>query len=249
MKIIVNADDFALEPIRDKAIVECFHRGWISQTTAVMNRPGLENARELAMREKLMGKIGLHINLIYDKPLTDEIRKFPLFCDSEGKFNAAFHMSSFTRLYLSRSIKEAVAREVRAQICKYKKFGFTLMHADSHQHSHTDFAITPLLVDILKTEGFRSLRIARNLGEGMSFLKRQYKRLFNSYLRHRGMAFTDYFGSIHDYLTCRNQLADDACVELMCHPMFTIGTADREDGVLTDFYKPFDPNVMNSFHL
>ena len=249
MRIVVNADDWALEPIRDKAIVECFHRGWLSQTTAVMNRPGLEAATELARREGIANRVGLHINLIYDKPLTDGIRRCPLFCDDEGIFNAKFHLSAKTRLWLPSAVKRMVADEVRAQVKKYKACGFTLMHADSHQHSHTDFAITPLIVEVLKAEGFRSLRIARNMGNGMSLPNRVYKKLFNSYLKEKGLAFTDYFGSIRDFVVSRDRLPKNARVELMCHPMLTKGGQDCEDGELSDFYHPFDVGLMNGLHL
>lgn len=176
MKLIINADDWALEPTRDKAIVECFRRGWITQTTAAVNRPGLDVAVALARDEGLLNHIGLHINLMYDRPLTEGLRRCPLFCDAEGFFNGRFHNATKTRLVLPQSVKNLVADEVRAQVRKYKDCGFSLMHADSHQHSHTDFAITPLIIEILKSEGFRTLRIARNLGEGMSLPNRIYKK-------------------------------------------------------------------------
>lgn len=249
MKLIINADDWALEPTRDKAIVECFRRGWITQTTAVVNRPGLDVAVALARDEGLLDYIGLHINLMYDRPLTEGLRRCPLFCDAEGFFNGRFHETTKTRLVLPQSVKTLVADEVRAQVRKYKDCGFRLMHADSHQHSHTDFAITPLIVEILKSEGIRTLRIARNLGEGMSLPNRTYKKIFNAYLRRQGIAFTDYFGSIHDFVVSRNQLPKNARVELMCHPMLTKERQDCEDGELTDFYKPFDVELMNGLQL
>lgn len=87
MKLIVNADDWGLESIRDKAILECFKRDWITNTTAVMNRPGLVRATEIAHAEGIADKVGLHINLIYDKPLTDDIKRCPLFCDKDGLLN------------------------------------------------------------------------------------------------------------------------------------------------------------------
>ena len=243
--LIVNADDWGLEPIRDQAIVECFRRGWITNTTAVMNRPGLETATQLAHEEKFADRVGLHINLVYDRPLTDGIRRDPLFCDKEGMFNAAFHKMTKTRLWLPDSSKRVVAEEVRAQVAVYKAHGYTMMHADSHQHTHNDWSIMPVVVAALKENGFRSLRIARNMGAGLRLGKKIYKGLYNFYLRHQGLAYSDYFGSIADFLSCREDLPKEATVELMCHPMLTVGKEDRVDGTLTDFYRPFDEQVMN----
>lgn len=247
MKLIVNADDWALEPLRDKAIVECFHRGWLDQTTAVMNRPGLEQATELARREGLMDRVGLHVNLIYGRPLTEGLRRCPLFCDADGLFNARFHMSTKSRLWLASDVKRLVADEVRAQARLYKRLGYGLLHADSHQHAHNDFSITPVIVSILKEEGFRTLRIARNIGPGLSSVKKAYKALFNGYLKRTGLAFTDYFGSIADFRQAQKNLPKDATVELMCHPMWTIGSEERADEKLSDFYKPFDGDFMEKF--
>lgn len=243
MKIIVNADDWGLEPIRDLAIAECFRRDWLTNTTAVMNRPGLERATELARKEGFADRVGLHVNLTYDRPLTDAIRRIPEFCDSDGVFTGAFHQSSKSRLWLSADAKRAVADEVRAQARRYKEQGYTLMHADSHHHSHTDIAITPVIIAVLKEDGFRTLRIARNMGGG-SCLRRCYKGLFNHYVQAKGMAYTDYFGSIDDFVRDAKSLPDTASVEIMCHPMFTVGREDRRDGVLTDLYVPFDPMKM-----
>lgn len=243
--IVVNADDWALEPIRDKAIAECFRRGWVTQTTAVMNCPGLESATELARREGFFDCVGLHINLVYGRPLTSKILKFPEFCNQDGMFNARFHRSLSGRLWLPKQIRDAVEEEVRAQVQLYKRMGYSLMRADSHQHTHNDISITPLIVRILKDEGFRSLRLARNMGVEGTFAKRLYKWLLNGYIRYSGLACSDYFGSVEDFRRVHTSIHRDATIELMCHPMYTVGLVDREDGELTDFYEPFDVTLMD----
>ena len=244
MEIKVNADDWGLEPIRDKAIVECFRRGWLNSTTAVMNRPGLDAATEYAHEAGIADKVGLHINLTYDKPLTDPIKRYRIFCDDDGLFNGAFHSKTVTRLWLPSDVKAAVATEISAQIRKYLEQGYTMMHADSHHHVHTDFAITPIVVALLREYGFRTMRISRNFGQGIGRRKALYKTLFRTYIRQTGLAHSDYFGSLQDFKDCGMQLPKNAKIELMCHPMFTIGREDREDGVLTDLYNPFDEAQM-----
>ena len=68
-KIIVNADDFGMSAEANRAIVEAFENNVISSTTLMTNMPGFEEACELAHRRRLLGKIGLHLNLTSGYPL------------------------------------------------------------------------------------------------------------------------------------------------------------------------------------
>jgi len=78
-KIIVNADDFGMSAETNRAIVEAFENSVISSTTLMANMPGFEEACELAHRHRLLGKIGLHLNLTSGYPLSAPIRRCPGF--------------------------------------------------------------------------------------------------------------------------------------------------------------------------
>ena len=74
-KIIINADDFGMSAEANKAIVEAFEKNVISSTTLMANMSGFNEACELAHRHRLLGKIGVHLNLTSGYPLSEPIRK------------------------------------------------------------------------------------------------------------------------------------------------------------------------------
>src|SRR5258708_1899979 len=84
-KIIVHADDFGMSAEVNRAIVEAFENNVISSTTLMTNMPGFDEACELAHRHRLLGKIGLHLNLTSGYPFSSPIRQSPRFCDNVGR--------------------------------------------------------------------------------------------------------------------------------------------------------------------
>jgi hypothetical protein len=87
-KIIVNADDFGMSAEVNRAMVEAFHKGAISSATLITNMPGFAEACELAHRHRLLGKIGLGLNLTSGYPLSAPIRRCSRFCDEVPYFGA-----------------------------------------------------------------------------------------------------------------------------------------------------------------
>jgi hypothetical protein len=80
----VNADDFAMSAEINRAIVEAFHEGVISSTTLITNMPGFEEACEPAHRYRLLGKIGLHLNLDLRLSTLSCYMTMPAACDDTG---------------------------------------------------------------------------------------------------------------------------------------------------------------------
>ena len=241
MRVIINADDFALRESVSLAICECFRRRLITQTTVMVNMPFFQQAVELAKRQGIFDRIGLHLNLTFGFPLTDDIKRSRLFCDPEGRFSARFHLSRFYRLWLPQFERMAVAKEIKAQMSRYVETGFPLMHLDSHHHSHTDIAITKIVIPLAEHFGFKTVRLSRNLAIG-SFLKRLYKKVVNRRFRRSALKTGDYFaGGVSD--TGRVQLTempDATCMEVMSHPRYEMinGEYVVADDNLYDFKTP-----------
>lgn len=231
MKIIINADDFGTSHSTDEAIIQTFSSGALSSTTIVANGATFESACVRAHDEKLLDRIGLHINLTDGLPLTDRIRKCPRFCDADGLFLPK--KLSFSRLFLplNPDEKDALATEVKAQIDRCRAHGLPLTHADSHNHVHTEFVIGTLIMDVLKEEGIHYLRLTRNLGENMSIAKKAYKHLYNSILSAKGLRGVRYFCEITDMITaCKKGEKRPVSAEIMCHPVL------GENGSVMDLY-------------
>ena len=241
MRVIINADDYALNENVSLAICECFHRRFITQTTVMVNMPFFRQAVELSKEHGIFDRIGLHLNLTFGYPLTDDIKKSHLFCNPDGSFSARFHLSRLHRLWLPRFERMAVAKEIKAQMSRYVETGFPLMHLDSHHHSHTDIAIAEIAIPLAEQVGFKTVRLSRNLAIG-SCLKRLYKKTVNRRFRCSAMKTSDYFaGGVSDVgRVLLRGMPDATCLEVMTHPRYEMINGDYvlADDNLYDFKTP-----------
>ena len=238
--MIINADDFGISENVNKAVCEAFKRGVVNRTTIIVNMPYSEQAAELARENGFFGSVGLHLNFTEGQPLTEICRKSSL-CDERGFFKGEFHIPKRARLRLSKDVIEAIYCEAEAQIQKYLAMGFTLMHADSHNYTHTYLSIARPVNKLLKKYGFKSVRISRNIPRWdfpLSFII--YKFIYNSLIKRmkcggERIKTTKYFGSRFDFERFTEKkptLSEkEKNTEIMTHPII-------KDGELIDKTKP-----------
>ncbi len=231
--MIINADDFGYSESVNRAISDCFEKGLINRTTIMVNMPHAKAAADMAKEKGFFDKVGLHINLTEGKALSNECSASSL-CDENGYFKGTFHVPFKSRLHLPKNIRRAIYSEVEAQIKKYLEMGFTLMHADSHNYTHSYFSVYSEVKGLFKKYNFKSTRISRNVSpEEFSLPFKIYKSVFNRLIRNLktnggNKINTDkYFGSVQDFNACSNKDEIKQSLELMTHP-------DYIDGVLTD---------------
>src|SRR5690606_39821684 len=74
-RVIINADDFGLSSEENHTIISAFEQNLISSATLMANMPGFVEACELTRQHRLQGKIGLHFNLTYGRPLSQPIQR------------------------------------------------------------------------------------------------------------------------------------------------------------------------------
>ncbi|MBS1801647.1 MAG: ChbG/HpnK family deacetylase [Acidobacteria bacterium] len=211
-KIIVNADDFGMSAEVNRAIVEAFEKNVISSATLMANMPGFEEACALTHSHRLLGKIGVHLNLTEGYPLSAPIRRCPRFCDDVGRLRSRNRQ---TRLRLSKEERLAVETEIAAQVKACLDRGLYPTHLDSHHHVHTEWAIGAAVITVAHQYGIKAVRLARNCGPGIGFTHLLYKFLYNVRLRIYGLAKTRYFGSATDVQEILAATPDD--VEIMVH--------------------------------
>lgn len=225
-RIIINADDFGISEEANKAITYCFRQKIITQTTIMVNMSYAEEALTLSKENDFFDRVGLHLNLIEGKPLTEEIKKTDL-CDAQGCFNGKIMHDFRCRLYLTAKERKAVKEEIIAQIEKYLNMGFPLRHIDSHQHAHTNQWVMSMLIPIIGKSGFHSMRLARNIPwENINQIKRTYKSFINRkvlrYNLNHGAKFNVIkFGSMKDAEKEIAKPDSDGIIEVMAHPLFT----------------------------
>ncbi|MGP6426196.1 ChbG/HpnK family deacetylase [Pseudomonas pharyngis] len=211
-QVIVNADDFGLSPNENAVILGAFQAGVISSATAMANMPAFEAACAMARLPLLEGRIGLHFNLTYGRPLSRAIVERRTFCDSHGVFDLNLPRHS---LWLSREDREAVQQELQAQWQRCVDHGVRPSHLDSHQHVHNIWPIGEIVARFAAHQGV-PVRLARNLGQNLSLPKRLFKGLLNRRLQGLAGVTADYVCTPVDL---RNAPAPtDGVLEIVAHP-------------------------------
>ncbi|PMW95704.1 hypothetical protein C1X59_26120 [Pseudomonas sp. FW215-R2] len=211
-QVIVNADDFGLTPNENAVIFSAFQAGVISSATAMANMPAFEAACAMARHHLLEGRIGLHFNLTYGRPLSQAILARPTFCDSQGVFD--LNLTRYS-LWLGRADREAVQEELQAQWQRCVDHGVRPSHIDSHQHVHNIWPIGEIVARFAAHQGV-PVRLARNLGQNLSLPKRLFKGLLNRRLQGLAGATADYVCTPIDL---RNEPAPtDGVLEIVAHP-------------------------------
>lgn len=238
LKLIINADDFGYDVARNDAILECFAKKEITTATIMVNMPGFEDAVARAHKDGLATRVGLHLNFTQGIPLTNEIKLCPNFCNSDGTFNAKFHRSKIGRLFLSAKEKAAVYAEAKAQMLRYKDVGLTMMHLDSHHHSHTDPAMCKIVCPLAKELGFKSIRLSRNFMV-QGFSKKIYKWCVNRIIRSNSSWTSEYFTAFPEINKHWQSLVEgETVVEMMVHPNYIEKTGNK---FLCDFRDLWTP--------
>jgi predicted glycoside hydrolase/deacetylase ChbG (UPF0249 family) len=211
-QVIVNADDFGLSACENAVILGAFQAGVISSATLMANMPAFEAACALAQLPLLEGRIGLHFNLTYGRPLSQAIKAHSTFCDGHGVFDFNVPRSS---LWLSREDRDAVRGELQAQWQRCVDHGVRPSHLDSHQHVHNIWPIGEIVARFAAEHGV-PVRLARNLGQNLSLPKRVFKGLLNRRLQGLAGVTADYVCTPVDL---RNDAAPtDGVLEIVAHP-------------------------------
>lgn len=227
--MIVNGDDFGKDDATNRGIITAFERGLISSTTLMANHPGFDAATDLAHELRIEAHVGVHLVLTAGRPLTDGIRRLERFCDADGNFRT-WNVDSRSWRVAGRE-RELLARELEAQIERVRLAKFPVTHVDSHHQVHNEWGVGGCVVAVCKRLDVPWVRIARNSGAGIKVARRAYKWFFNARLRRSGLARTQRFGAVEDWLHLWREDPGSVTLddfELMTHPKLT------SDGRLTD---------------
>ncbi|KTC40626.1 MAG: carbohydrate deacetylase [Pseudomonas sp.] len=224
-RVIVNADDFGLDPDYNQLTLRAFQRGVISSATLMANMPAFEDACRLAHRHELLGRIGLHFNLTYGPALSQDIRRQPLFCDPQGQFDLSLPRST---LRLPALAAAAVLQELEAQWERCLAQGLRPSHIDSHQHVHNLWPVAAIVARFAARQGV-PVRLARNVGGNIGIVKWLFKTSLNRRIRWLSGAGADSVCTPKDLL---DGLQPQGVVEVVAHP------TQLADGDFGDDYLP-----------
>jgi len=242
-KIVINADDFGLNPSVNSAIIESFDKGLINSATLMANMPGFDEAVALSQKHNIQNKIGIHLTLTEGVPLTSNIQYSDIFCDLNKVDIRKYKRSHF---FLAKQKQDLVFKEFSAQIEKVRNAGIQITHIDTHQHIHEIWAITRIIMTSLRRYDIPSMRILNNLNRSTNYYKSLYRWQINNYIRIKNANHSDFFG---DQLEVISQLkiAPKFCngkkLEIMVHPDY------NESGIIIDKVKNKEYNLEHSKEL
>ena len=128
-KFILNADDFGMSKAFNRAVLDGYHRGFLTSASLCANGKAFNAAVNEIIPECPNLGIGVHLNIIEGRSLT----KAPMLTNKKGKFNKGYGQL----MLMSNDPKflEQVEFEFRTQIetvMNYTKVD----HIDSHVHTH-----------------------------------------------------------------------------------------------------------------
>jgi predicted glycoside hydrolase/deacetylase ChbG (UPF0249 family) len=154
-KLIINCDDYGWDAPATQAILELGAAGQVSSTTVMANFASDAELRELRQLASPTLSVGLHLTLNAGQPLS-AASAVPSLVNATGQF---YTSSQLWQRYLRGQVRRAELKsEVAAQLRRLAAAGFTLTHADSHQHLHQYPLLGPALLGILRELGVGRVR-------------------------------------------------------------------------------------------
>lgn len=232
MKIIINADDLGHTKESNYGILKAFERGYVTQTTLIVNSRGSREGAAIAHNYGFQDKTGLHLNLSEGFPLTDDIKQYSKYVKN-GEFcyiPEFMRKESYTKspLYTYRDSvsspafkKEvfALRKELEAQIQRFIAFGFTCRHIDSHCNQLVDLPVWLAVRPLLLRYGFTSIRGIYHSFLSDDIYNHIYATWLQSELQSTGLKHLSYISSIPKYLKYKQRLSGESIIELYVHPV------------------------------
>jgi predicted glycoside hydrolase/deacetylase ChbG (UPF0249 family) len=223
--VLVVADDFGSWPLKTNAIFEAFDAGLITASSAMATFPDFERAGALAVESEHADALGVHLVLTDGVPLTDAMRRWPAFCDSDGLFHG--RPASHHLIWLSPHGRRIVADEMRAQIVRLRSVGLRLAHLDSHHHIHTAFSLTPIAIALAREFRIGRVRLAPNVGIGRK-TRRPWIARQHASVRRAGLSEIEHTASLRGLTRTGAATLDGARLELFVHPVLHNGRLEDE---------------------
>ncbi len=246
-KLIINADDLGISNYVNDQIEECIRRGVVTSSTLLANAPAFEGGVLIAKRYPHIS-IGVHLNIIEFRPLTNEdiFRKHGMLDEDDNFIEGAITVAN-----IDDELKKAIYEEWDEQITRVEEAGIKPSHCDSHEHTHTIHELKDILCKVLEKHkilcvrrvmvpSIRLMLLAKRnnpvkldkskamqpprrnvLYRRLNLLRVKYKCFrWNRYMQ-TNYIMTDCFYPFRFFYDFRKFLklgSKNAVIELMCHP-------------------------------
>jgi predicted glycoside hydrolase/deacetylase ChbG (UPF0249 family) len=156
--ILLNADDYALNPDVDRAILALADAGRLSAASVMTNMPGWPgSAASLSGRAPSLA-LGLHLNLTEGRPLSTEARK--VMTVGDGNFASLWHL--LVKVLTAQLDPGVIAAEIRAQLDAFSNaLGRLPDFIDGHQHAHILHGVRDALLEAIRAVSWAAPPLVR----------------------------------------------------------------------------------------
>lgn len=162
--LILNADDYGLDPLVNEAICELFRVKRISQTSVLINAPYIASAMEVLLPLVSPTQVGLHLNFTEGQSLG---KHYKTLTDAQKNFFSK--EECYARFEANKMDLSEVKEECFLQLEAIKRWIPFLTHLDSHHHIHLFPKILEAIAPILQEQGVKTIRLPLEDSQASSF--------------------------------------------------------------------------------
>lgn len=244
MRLIVNADDFGMNHEKNIAVDKMMKDNICTNASLVVNTPYSQEAVDMAFANGYQNKLSLHINLTIGEPLSNSIKKYPLYYE-KGAF--AYHPIIKSKNQIYPFHIKSVQEEIEAQFIKFIGYGLNLKSVDSHNWVHLRLPIWLSLKPLISKY---NIKIVRPMWIGYKkdiIASKKWAKYFRFVepilLKNPACQIFEHTSNIEQFLINENNLKAFETVEVFTHP-------DLIDGQILDvsssyLRKPYSTVVNN----
>jgi len=145
--LVVNADDFGLDPAVNAAVEQAHTRGILTSTSLMAGAAHAQEAIECAKRYPKLG-VGIHLCLIDARP-TAAPEDLDGLVGDDGRLPKS-PLVLAAKLAFAEHAEEAVEVELRTQIERFLSAGLNPTHLDTHMHTHIHPRVLEIVVRLAR---------------------------------------------------------------------------------------------------
>ena len=219
--LIVTADDFGLHPRVNAAVERANRHGVLKAASLMVGAPAAHDAVERARRLPSL-RVGLHL-VLADGAATLPAGQIRALVGPDGRFGDAM-VRDGVRFFFLPAVREALAREIRAQFEAFAATGLPLDHVNAHKHFHLHPTVLSLVLSIGREFGLRAVRLP--FEANAPWWLRPWIGLMRARLTRAGIAYNDYVVGIEHtggmdeaaLLDALARMPPEGVGEIYCHP-------------------------------
>jgi chitin disaccharide deacetylase len=240
-RLIVNGDDFGLSPEVNAGIAQARRDGILRSASLMVAEPAASAAAEIARADPELD-VGLHVVVCRGRSLLDASR-LDAAVRAPGRFIDS-PVAAGMRYFFDRSMRAAMADELRAQVERHLELVGYLNHIDGHLNFHVHPLFADILVDLAVEYKVPCIRLPRERAMTTLRLRRDHapRKLVESIIfrtlsrrtarmmADRGLTSTDALFGLHqsghlteDYVVGVLDRLRDGTTEFYFHPAADIG--------------------------